>query len=406
MFKRCETAYHTMPSVLQDQRVAFIGKLGGMPRRDAKELVRNQGGTPIDRIETDVDLVVIGADELPLNEEHLLDESIRDLAAAGKLEIISETELWRRLGLFDGESDLRLYTPAMLAELLHVPVSIIRRWHRRRLIVPVREVRRLPYFDFQEVATARQLAELLAAGVSPDAVERKLEKLARYVPDVERPLAQLSVIIQGQQLLLRQGEGLIEPGGQLRIDFDALEQQTEPPASDPSQETILPISSDRLQLGDQPESNDAQGLIEAAAQHEDEGKLDIATDLYRAALAAGGPNAETCFLLAELLYRTGDVHGARERYFMAVELDEDYVEARANLGCVLAETGQLHLAVAAFQGALRFHSDYSDVHYHLARTLDDLGQREQADQHWHEFLRLAPTSPWSEEARNRLETDG
>src|SRR3990172_5780314 len=94
--------------------------------------------------------------------------------AAGALEIISETQFWQRLGMFDDESQGRLYTPAMLAELLNVSVSIIRRWHRRKLIVPVREVRRLPYFDFQEVATARQLAALLAAGASPKEKERKL----------------------------------------------------------------------------------------------------------------------------------------------------------------------------------------------------------------------------------------
>ena len=64
---------------------------------------------------------------------------------------------------------------------------------------------------------------------------------------------------------------------------------------------------------------------------------------------------------------------------MAIELDEDYVEARANLGCVLAETGQRDLAVAAFEGALRYHPDYADVHYHLAHTLDEMGRREQAE---------------------------
>ena len=80
--------------------------------------------------------------------------------------------------------------------------------------------------------------------------------------------------------------------------------------------------------------------------------------------------AFTCFQLAELLYRIGDLHAARERYYMAIELDEDYVEARANLGCVLVELGQRDLAIAAFEGALSLHADYADVHYHLARTLD------------------------------------
>ena len=40
---------------------------------------------------------------------------------------------------------------------------------------------------------------------------------------MERHLAQLSVIIEGKEVLLRQGDGLIEPGGQLRLDFEAAE---------------------------------------------------------------------------------------------------------------------------------------------------------------------------------------
>lgn len=381
---------------LKDLHVAFAGKLGGMTRREAQNLVRDYGGIPVDQVSADVDLIVIGADELPLDEATLLDESIRQRAAEGALRIISETEFWQELGLVDDESSMRLYTPAMLAELLDVPVAIIRRWHRRKLIVPVREVRRLPYFDFQEVATARQLAALLAAGASPPAIERKLATLSRYVPDVERPLAQLSVIVQGQQLLLRQGEGLIEPGGQLRFDFDALDQRDEAVEEpDPSPETV-PLPNDNYL------SSDPEYLLEAAAQLEDGGDLEQAADVYRTVLAATGPTPEVCFQLAELLYRLGDVSAARERYYMAIELDEDYVEARANLGCVLAETGQRELAVAAFEGALRYHDEYPDVHYHLARTLDELGRRDGAERHWREFLALAPSSPWSEEARRRL----
>ena len=114
------------------------------------------------------------------------------------------------------------------------------------------------------------------------------------------------------------------------------------------------------------------------------------------------PAPEVCFQLAELLYRLGDLSAARERYYMVVELDEDYVEARANLGCVLAETGQRELAVAAFEGALRYHAGYADVHYHLARTLDDMGRRDEADEHWRLFLAMAPDSPWAAEARVRL----
>ena len=112
--------------------------------------------------------------------------------------------------------------------------------------------------------------------------------------------------------------------------------------------------------------------------------------------------AEVCFQLAELLYRTNDYTAARERYYMAIELDENYVEARANLGCVLIDTGELDLAIAALLGALKYHPDYPDAHYHLARTLDELGRHEEALDHWRAFLVLAPDSPWAQQARDRL----
>ncbi len=112
------------------------------------------------------------------------------------------------------------------------------------------------------------------------------------------------------------------------------------------------------------------------------------------------PRPASC--LAELLYRLGDASASRERYYMAIELDEDYVEARANLGCVLAEMGDHDLAAAAFTGALAHHADYPDAHYHLARSLDELGRSDEAEVHWRAFLELAPDSPWSTVARDRL----
>jgi tetratricopeptide (TPR) repeat protein len=106
------------------------------------------------------------------------------------------------------------------------------------------------------------------------------------------------------------------------------------------------------------------------------------------------------------LYRAGDLSAARERYFAALELDEEYVEARASLGCVLAEMGELELAVATFEGALRFHPDFADVHYHLAGVLDRLGRSDEAAQHLRDFLQLAPESPWAEASRDRLNVAG
>jgi tetratricopeptide (TPR) repeat protein len=374
--------------MLENQRIAFVGKLASMARRDAAQLVRQHGAIVLEKPDASAAMIVVGDEQLPLageGQDDWLDEPTRQQVEQGSIEVIPESQLWQRLGLVESQHEVhRLYTPAMLAELLGVPVAVIRRWHRRGLIVPAREVRRLPYFDFQEVATARRLAELLAAGVSPRAIEKQLESLAKSLPDVARPLAQLSIIIQGKKILLRQGDGLIEPGGQLRFDFDAWQ-------GEPTPQQAVPTTPEQM--------------CRLAAELEEDGQLAIAAEMYHAAMAAGGPKAEVCFQVAELLYRLGDLGGARERYYMAIELDEDYVEARANLGCVLVEMGQRELAVAAFEGALRYHPDYADVRYHLARTLDEMNEHDRAEEHWRAFIEQAPDSPWAEEARGRLSAE-
>jgi tetratricopeptide (TPR) repeat protein len=398
------TASTATDAPLAGRRVLFAGRLAGMGRREAQQVVRCQGGTPVERLDAGVDLVVLGEDRLPQDapaaEAEMVEAARRQAAERGAPDIITETELWQRLGFVESDDAVRrLYTPAMLAGLLAVPVATVRRWHRRGLIRPVREVHKLPYFDFQEVTTARRLAELLAAGLSPQAIERKLAALARALPGVARPLAQLPVLVEGRDLLLRRGEGLIDEAGQWRLDFDAAES----PAAAAGEVSAAPGTLPLASRAAPPAGADPDELLAWATALEDEGRLAEAAEMHRAALAAGGPRAEVCFLLAETLYRLGDLPAARERYYMAIELDEGYVEARANLGCLLAELGEAELAVAAFEGALVRHDEYADVHYHLARTLDDLGRAAEAEQHWQRFLRLSPEGPWADEARGRLE---
>jgi tetratricopeptide (TPR) repeat protein len=146
----------------------------------------------------------------------------------------------------------------------------------------------------------------------------------------------------------------------------------------------------------------AEDMRTLASEFDSTGRDEQAIEVYRAILVSGQFTADDHFALAELLYRSGDLSAARERYYTSIELDEDFVEARCNLGCVLAEQGGLALAESAFRGALEFHPDYADAHYHLARLLDRLNRVAEASRHWQLFMNLAPASPWANEARERL----
>jgi tetratricopeptide (TPR) repeat protein len=401
----------SQPALSQDGRslvgvrVAVHGKLIGMSRRELAELVRAQGGIALQKADATANLLVVGdehrcASALGANNLSTIDADTREAIQSGQVQVMGETELWRRLGLIESDQDIqRLYTPAMLAELLKVKVAVIRRWQRRGLIRPVREVRKLPYFDFEQVVIARRLAELLASGISPAALEKRLAEWGRRSPADQPSLPGLAVVARGRHVLLRDGDELVEANGQRWFSFVAQADKygAVRTAGEPNEHGHI-LSIDRRESGTSACPPPA-ALVEMAEDLEDDGQLAGAADMYRAALAAGGTNAEVCFALAEVLYRLGDLTAARERYFMAIELDESYVEARANLGCLLAEQGELEMAVAAFEGALRHHADYADAHYHLARVLHDLDRPGEAVAHWRAFLRLAPESPWAAEAR-------
>ncbi|KAA1262252.1 Tetratricopeptide repeat protein [Rubripirellula obstinata] len=391
-------------------RVALLGRFGGMNQREAGNVLRSFGMVVSEPNPNAIDWVVVGADESPLAEADLIRGPIRDAAATGKIEILHETELWQRLGLVEIQTTHRqYYTPVMLAHLLGVSVRVIRRWHRRGLIKPVQTLHRLQYFDFQEVTTARRLARWIASGANPKVIEQSLVELVEVLPDIQRPLDQLSILVEGKQVLLRGGEGLVETGGQLRFDFDladdeSIYNESAEPTRWPELAQHDPPATLSMFSGNKSSPEALDPLIQQAFDAEDEGDFQVAIDYLHIAMGRDGPRSDWCFQLAELLYRVGDVTAARERYYMTIELDPDFVEARASLGNVLVETGQLELAVSAFRGALSLHDDYSDAHYHLARLLDRLDHDLEADHHWKRFLELAPDSPWADEARSRLAT--
>ena len=395
--------------------MGFVGKLGGVNRKEARSVVRRLQGTMVDPIDHSVDLIVVGADVFPsADPERLLDDSILQAVAEQKIEVINETQFWQIAGVVEQESEVgKLYTPAMLAELLQVPMTTIRRWHRRGLITPTRQVKKLPYFDFEEITSARRIAALIASGMNSTQIEKQLSQLAELYPDLQRPLSQLSIIVEGRKILLRQGEGLVEPSGQKRLDFDTVDATDRSDDEPLATISFASVTGNGLQGVAEAESGFSVGasgqrtktdFLQLAIELEDEGEFRSAIDVYRSLSLAQGPSADVSFRMAELLYQVNDLAAARERYSMAVEFDEAFVEARANLGCVLVELGQTELALATFEGALEHHPDYPDVHFHLARLLDEIGSDQKAWQHWARFLELTPSGPWADEARLRIES--
>jgi tetratricopeptide (TPR) repeat protein len=401
---------------LENKRIGFLGKLGAMSRKEACQWLKEHSASPAEKLTGDLDLVVIGADELPDDDiQAMLGAALKERIRTGATRLIHEHELWMELGLIDDASHKQLYTPAMVAGLVKTRVNAIRRWYRCGLLPSVKVTHKLPYFDFEQVQCAKQIAAWVTQGANISELKKQLDALGNRV--VNRSLLELDLRFDGRRILLRDEGVLIGAHGQLFLDFDSNESGSvadsqgvdgrDDSESDPAILTLKVAHEGRsgqTQTAQEPTQGplSREAMILAAEELEDRGQFDEAIEWYRVILAQFGQHPEIVFTLAELLLRVGEVHAARERYYNAIELDEDFVEARASLGCVLAETGQLDLAVAAFQGALMRDENYPDVHYHLASALDELNRPEEATKHWLRFLQLSPQSPWADEALERL----
>ena len=309
----------------------------------------------------------------------------------------------------------RLSSPAMMADLLGVPPAAVRHWIRSGLLEVAERSGSLEWLDYGQLVAGRGLAALLNAGLSLREIDAQLAGLAVD----RRAVAAGRVVIDGRRLAVARDGMLLGAGGQMHLGFYTELGRPEPglPAENDEAAAIVMFHGRPGQAAGHAPS-DPEGdaalpggdvvaeILDLADDLEAAGEYAEAAEALRAVLQAQGPTAEITFVLAELLYRAGDLTAARERYYAAIELDPEHLRARASLGCVLGELGEPELAVAALEGVLRQEPEYADAHWHMAGVLEDLGRPSEARRHLRRFVDLAPHSPWAEAARHKLESDG
>ena len=213
------------PTALHDVELAITGRLASMSRQEAVAAIQADGARYVETPTVQTAVLVVGSDGPPLGKDGRPTKSLRRARELQKigvdLEIIDEDEFLARLGDPDRQGETRrLYTIAQLSRILGVPTAAIRTWIRADLIQPIRVVKRLCYFEFGQVASARRLRELADSGVTPARIRKSLERIEGWIPGTAPALAQLEVIERGGPVLVRLEDGrLAETNGQLHLDF-------------------------------------------------------------------------------------------------------------------------------------------------------------------------------------------
>ena len=403
---------------LAGQRIAFTGTLASMTHRQAQQVVEEHGGQPTEHVGKATTLLVVGEEGWPLEADGRpsvkLVQAQKLRAEGAELRIVSESDWLGFVGLDDRRSQLdQVYTPAMLSQLLGVSVHQVRRWERLGLVRAVRRVHRLPFFDLREVASAQRLAQLLASGVPPDKVRDSLCRIEQVVRDPRGALAQLELLSRAGDLAFRDRQGrLTTVRGQRLIEFEAPPANpVEPIGTIPAHSTHpAPPATSTHRVDDQEPLPPAVGReqwgrvewFEEGQRLAAEGDLGPAAEALRMSLMLDHDAPEVQFQLADVLYRQGHERAALERFYVAVELDRQYLEAWTHIGCLHAGLGDELAAIDAFAIALELHPDAADVHYHKAEAHRQRGEADLARTHYTRYLALNQRGPWADLARERL----
>ncbi|MDR2346438.1 MAG: tetratricopeptide repeat protein [Planctomycetaceae bacterium] len=437
--------------MLHDKTVYFLGKLKASNRAKASQVVRTCGGTVARELSESVNIVVVGEGDILSYNWNVwndqLDNATQKAFESGRLEIISEAFFWCK---YDKEQSLEnsdltksFFTPSMLSEITKLPLAVIRQLERCQLILPMRQIYRLNYYDAESVLILRIVRNLLDSGAPPKYAMNILKKIKRN--STNKNFYKTSDIqCNGKELFIVTKNGTVDLDGQHLFQFvtnseysdnsdnadnseyssidisnqlesnrqillkqkledhTELEQLTSKLKSDQSDFLSLSVLDNIFKSDELQAQSHIQELYDTACYAELSGNIKLTIEIYRTIIVMSGSTPQLNFQIAELLYRQGELSAARERYFIALEQDEEFVEARANLGCVLAELGEDQLAMAAFQGALKYHPDYAEVHFHLGMLLKRIGLINNAIEHLQLFIDLIPDSPWSSKAQNAI----
>ena len=95
------------------------------------------------------------------------------------------------------------------------------------------------------------------------------------------------------------------------------------------------------------------------------GRKSEAVDANQTAVALSPQNAEAHNNLGTILQELGRLDEALASYSQAIALKPDYAEAHSNLGTTLQELGRLDEALASYSQAIALKPDYAVAHRHL-----------------------------------------
>ena len=216
----------------------------------------------------------------------------------------------------------------MRRAILKVTPSRLRYW-KRTALVPVRSretEEEVQGFEFRDLVAARAVLSLLENGVPLRRIRQSVEILREHVPELDEPLSSLRLWSEGSpRMVVRHGDALIEPDGQMVLDFALDDEEALHGELRPLERHVDP--SDPNGTGQAP----IHEPVTAVDYFELGCSLDSEPQTYDEALAA---------------------------YRKAIELEPGFADAQCNMGAVLYNKGGRAAARRCFERCLELETQH------------------------------------------------
>lgn len=284
-----------------------------------------------------------------------------------------------------------LFTLSEIARLLKVSTGRLRTLDRSGVVSPTGRKRGRRAYTFADLIQLRAAQSLLNSDVRLRDVNRAMLALKKALPRVARPLAELRIVSDGRNIVVRTADGNFEPlSGQMVLDFevktlrDDVVRVLRPAAGRERSRTAYELYLKASELDEDPATmNDAEGL-------------------YRRALELDPWLTIAYTNLGNIAFRRQNTEAAEALYRKALELDSRQPEAQYNLGYMMLERGQAEEAIPLFHGAIEVDPGFADAYFNLAMAYEQAGQPAKARPYWTSYIELEPSGTWTEIAKRHL----
>jgi tetratricopeptide (TPR) repeat protein len=335
-----------------------------MKRADAFALVQKHGGKPREGVTKKTDVLVVGELGWPLLDDGRPSNSLAQAQSYG-IPVTSERQFLEWVGESVPDEQAKTYTAAQLASLAKLPPPVVDQLTMFGLIEA-----RGGLYGFRDLAAARQVASLFAAGTALSTITKSLSEIRKWLPDVQ--LSNLKLFPESSdRLMVEQMQGRTDSRGQFMLDVDA-------PA------------------------DDAEATFVTAQAAEEAGDLITAERLYTRVMKLDPAEPTAAFNLGNVLRAGRRNLEAEAAYGAAVKADPSFAAAWYNLADMLDDQRRTAEAINCLRRALDADPAYLDAMFNLGLMLQRLERHAEAAQWWRRYLAVDASSPWAARARRAL----